>query len=118
MDGHGLVITSIPPFPASTGFPFSSYTSALIPGVGRVADPGLVVVIPGSGAIRTLPFSVCHHVSTIGHLSFPICLWYHIHASGLIGSPTVPNKRKLLRSCFSTCWRPHFMNVRMEVGAV
>src|ERR1039458_3778419 len=33
------------------------------------------------------PVSVCHQVSTIGHRPFPISRWYHIHASGLIGSP-------------------------------
>src|SRR5699024_7114583 len=103
IDGHGCLMTSIPPFPGSTEFPSSSKTSAIIPGVGLVAEPGLVVVIPGNGAIRTLPFSVCHHVSTIGHCSFPTYLWNHIHASGLIGSPTVPSKRKLLRSCFARC---------------
>jgi hypothetical protein len=32
----------------------------------------------------------CHQVSTIGHFSLPTTLLYHLHASGLIGSPTVP----------------------------
>ena len=27
----------------------------------------------------------CHQVSTMGHLSLPMCLEYHRHASGLIG---------------------------------
>ena len=62
-----------------------------MPGNVRVAEPGLVVVSPGSGAIRMWPVSVCHHVSTIGQRSPPMVLWYHIHASGLIGSPTDPS---------------------------
>ena len=37
------------------------------------------------------PVSVCHHVSTIGHEDSPTTLKYHSHASGLIGSPTVPS---------------------------
>src|SRR5699024_311817 len=98
MDGHGFVTTREPPFPGSTIFPLSSNIFALIPGVGLVAAPGFVVVIPGSGAIKIEPFSVCHHVSTIGHFSPPTCLWYHIHASGLIGSPTDPIRRKELKS--------------------
>src|SRR6058998_3049119 len=50
--------------------------------------------------MRIMPVSVCHHVSTIGQRSPPIVLWYHRHASGLIGSPTVPRRRRLERSCF------------------
>jgi hypothetical protein len=52
------------------------------------ALPGLVGVTPGSGEIMIAPVSVCHHVSTIGQRSPPITRWYHIHASGLMGSPT------------------------------
>ena len=58
-----------------------------------MAEPGLVVVTPGSGVIMWPPVSVCHHVSTIGQRSPPMCVWYHIHASGLMGSPTVPSTR-------------------------
>ena len=43
---------------------------------------------------------------------------YHIHASGLIGSPTEPSNRSDDRSNFSGCSSPHFMNVRIAVGAV
>ena len=60
-----------------------------------MAEPGLVVVTPGSGVIMLPPVSVCHQVSTIGHDSSPMCSWYHIHASGLIGSPTVPSTRRV-----------------------
>ena len=45
--------------------------------------------------MRMPPVSVCHQVSTIGHLSFPAFRWYHLQASGLIGSPTLPRIRKL-----------------------
>ena len=53
-------------------FPFSSSNAGSIPGNGNVADPGLVGTQPGIGDINTPPVSVCHHVSTIGHFSFPI----------------------------------------------
>ena len=89
-----------------------------MPGSGNVAEPGLVVVAPGSGLIMMAPVSVCHHVSTIGQRSPPMYLWYQTHASGLIGSPTDPSSRSDERSCFSGSSVPHFMNVRMAVGAV
>ena len=89
-----------------------------MPGSGNVAEPGLVVVAPGSGLIMIPPVSVCHHVSTIGQRPPPMSSWYHIHASGLIGSPTVPMTRRLDRSCLAGSSSPHFMNVRIAVGAV
>ena len=45
-----------------------------MPGSGKVAEPGLVVVAPGSGEIMMAPVSVCHHVSTIGQRSPPMCV--------------------------------------------
>src|SRR6185436_2001035 len=89
-----------------------------IPGKGFVADPGLVGVAPGKGVIMIAPVSVCHQVSTIGQRPLPISSRYHIHASGLIGSPTVPSKRKLERSCFNGHCSPHLMKARIAVGAV
>ena len=89
-----------------------------MPGNGNVAEPGLVVVTPGSGVIRIIPVSVCHHVSTIGQRPAPMCSRYQIQASGLIGSPTEPSSRSEERSCFSACSGPHFMCARIAVGAV
>ncbi len=89
-----------------------------MPGSGKVAEPGLSVVAPGSGAIMMAPVSVCHQVSTIGHRPPPMWVWYHIHASGLMGSPTDPSSRSEDRSWRSGSWAPHFMKVRMAVGAV
>ena len=43
-----------------------------MPGSGRVAEPGLVGVAPGSGVIMIAPVSVCHQVSTIGQRSPPM----------------------------------------------
>jgi hypothetical protein len=83
------------------GAPPSSTTSAPMPGSGNVADPGLVAVIPGSGAIMIPPVSVCHQVSTTGQRPPPMFEEYHIQASGLIGSPTEPRTRSDVRS-----WRP------------
>ena len=88
-----------------------------MPGNGKVALPGLVVVTPGSGVIRIMPVSVCHQVSTIGQRLWPMFCWYQSHASGLIGSPTDPSTRSELRSCFAGCSSPCFMNARMAVGA-
>ena len=93
-------------------------TPASTPGNGFVAEPGFSVVIPGSGVIRIIPVSVCHHVSTTGVRSPPMCSRYQIHASGLIGSPTDPSRRSEERSCFAAYSGPHFMCVRIAVGAV
>jgi hypothetical protein len=96
----------------------SSTTAAAIPSSGRIAEPGFVAVTPGSGEIMIAPVSVCHQVSTIGQLPRPTCSRYHIQASGLIGSPTVPSTRSDERSYLSRMSLPHFMNVRISVGAV
>ncbi len=73
---------------------------------------------PGSGAIMMPPVSVCHQVSTIGQRSLPMTRWYHIQASGLIGSPTEPSRRRDARLCRRGHSSPHFMNARIAVGAV
>ena len=77
-----------------------------------------MVVSPGSGVIMIAPVSVCHQVSTIGQRPPPTVSWYQSQARGLIGSPTEPSRRSELRSCFSTCSSPHFMQARIAVGAV
>ena len=61
-----------------------------IPKKGFVAEPGFVSVAPGRGEINIPPVSVCHQVSTIGQFELPGTSKYHFHASGFIGSPTVP----------------------------
>src|SRR5258708_4979366 len=111
-------MTRKPPWLAGNGLPCLSTISATIPGNGLVAEPGLVGIAPGSGLIMIMPVSVCHQVSTIGQRLLPITSWYHIHASGLIGSPTVPSKRRLERSCFLGHSLPHLTKARMAVGAV
>src|SRR2546430_5052384 len=115
--GHGRESTRYPAPPSGTDFPSSSTTSALTPGNGNVALPGFVVVMPGSGVMRIIPVSVIHHMSTIGQRPPPIVSWYQSHASGLIGSPTEPSNRSDFMSCLRTYSGPHFMNVRMAVGA-
>ena len=91
------------------------HDAASTPGNGFVAEPGFVVVTPGSGVMRIIPVSVCHHVSTTGVRSEPMCSRYHIHASGLIGSPTVPSRRSDERSCFCGVLRPP-LHVRADRG--
>src|SRR5438046_8180006 len=115
--GHGFVRTRYPAPPSGTVFPSSSTTSAPTPGNGNVALPGFVVVIPGSGVTRIMPVSVIHQVSTIGQRVPPMFWWYQSHASGLIGSPTDPRSRKDFMSCLFGYSAPHFMNVRIAVGA-
>src|ERR687885_1127652 len=89
-----------------------------MPGKGRGSLPGLVGVMPGRGAIMIAPVSVCHHVSTTGHLPPPTFSRYHSHALGLMGSPTVPSSLKDERSCFSMGSVPCFRNALMAVWAV
>ncbi len=89
-----------------------------MPGSGTVALPGFSVLTPGSGEIMMAPVSVCHHVSTIGHRPPPMFCQYQIHASGLMGSPTLPSSRSDERSWLSGNSAPHFMNVRIAVGAM
>ena len=92
--------------------------SAKMPGRPNVAEPGLVGVAPGSGVIMWPPVSVCHQVSTIGQRSPPTTVWYHIQASGLIGSPTVPRMRSDDRSYFFGRSPPALISERIAVGAV
>ena len=80
-----------------------------MPGSGKVAEPGFVTVTPGNGVIIIPPVSVCHQVSMIGQREPPMFSLYQIHASGLIGSPTVPIKRSDVKSCFFGSCAPHFM---------
>ncbi|CKP06233.1 Uncharacterised protein [Mycobacterium tuberculosis] len=91
---------------------------AEIPGSGVIAEPGLAAAIPGSGEIIAEPVSVCHQVSTSGVRPPPMTSRYQRQASGLIGSPTDPSSRRLDRSWLSGISRPHFINIRMRVGAV
>ena len=88
-----------------------------MPGRDFIAEPGLAAATPGSGLIMMAPVSVCHQVSTTGVRSPPMWRRYQIHASGLIGSPTVPSSRSDERSCWAGMSSPHFMNVLIAVGA-
>src|SRR5262245_42842462 len=94
MLGHGLRMTRYPPTLSGSEFPWRSTPSGTTPKNGRVAVPGPVGVQPGSGEIIMLPVAVCHQVSTIGQRLPPMTSRCHIQASGLIGSPTVPSKRR------------------------
>src|SRR5450631_2993802 len=116
MEGHGFSIIRNPVSPGATGSPFMFTTRAAIPGSGSVADPGFAGVAPGSTEIMIDPVSVCHQVSTMGHRFLPIASKYHFHAAGLIGSPTVPNNRRLLMSCGLIQSMPHAMNARIAVA--
>src|SRR5262245_57654327 len=115
MPGQGLVRMR---YPALDGSPLSLTTWAPTPGNGFVAEPGLSVVSPGRGLMRMWPVSVCHHVSTTGHRPPPITFQYQTQASGLMGSPTDPSRRRLERSHRPGYSLPHRMKVRMAVGAV
>src|SRR5690554_1441772 len=122
MDGHGFLITRKPPLPGGTSCPLSSITPTSMPGNGSVQEPGLSGVAPGNGVRMCEPVSVCHQVSTTGQRSRPTWVKYHIHASGLMGSPTEPMMRRLVRSNFlgwcSSLDSDALMSERMAVGAV
>ena len=75
-------------------------------------------VTPGNGLTMIWPVSVCHQVSTTGTRSPPIVARYQTYASGLIGSPTDPRTPIDDRSNFAGMSEPHFMKVRIAVGAV
>src|ERR1700694_3913300 len=111
-------MTRYPPPPGGTSLPSLLYTAASMVGKGLVAEPGFRVVMPGRGVIRIMPVSVCHQVSTTGARLPPMCSRYQIHASGLMGSPTVPSRRSELRSYLAAYSGPHFMCVLIVVGAV
>src|SRR5690606_23887392 len=68
--------------------------------------------------IMTPLFSVCHHVSTIGHCCLPILSLYQCQASSLIGSPTEPSLRSELRSFPLRGSSPKLISERIAVGAV
>ena len=72
--GHGRLMTRMPPLPFSTSRPVSSTIAAMMPGSGMVQEPGFKACTPGSGVIRWLLVSVCHHVSTIGQRWSPTVL--------------------------------------------
>src|SRR5580693_9369498 len=105
-----------PVSPGGTGTFCMLTTLAITPGSGSVAEPGLAGVAPGSGEIMIAPVSVCHQVSTIGQRFFPTASKYHFQAAGLMGSPTVPSTRRLLRSCELIHSMPHAMNARTAVA--
>ena len=118
MPGHGAVMHRWPSSLTAAGLP-SSYDHGRLHaeersrGRARLERAGA-----GSGVIMMPPVSVCHHVSTIGQRPPPIFSWYHIQASGLMGSPTEPSRRRLDQSCLSTHSSPRLMKERMAVGAV
>ena len=88
-----------------------------MPKNGSVADPGLGGMAPGSGVMRMPPVSVCHQGSTTAQRPSPTTSWYHIHTSGLIGSPTEPSRRSDLRLVFFTHSSPSRIRARSAVGA-
>ena len=86
----------VTPLPSMT-FPASSTTAGCTPRNGSEAEPGFMSFAPGRPVIMWPPVSVCQYVSTTEQRSPPTTLWYQRHASGLIGSPTLPSTRRLSR---------------------
>ncbi len=78
----------------STSVHSAKHQGCCSPKKGRVALPGFSGQAPGSGVIMWPPVSVCHQVSTTGHLLSPTTSEYQRHASGLMGSPTEPRMRR------------------------
>ena len=69
--GHESVMQRLPDVAPSSTLPSASTSSGLMPKNGRVAEPGLSLVAPGSGVIMMPPVSVCHQVSTTGQRLSP-----------------------------------------------
>jgi hypothetical protein len=111
-------MTRKPPSLGAQRVPSFLTTSGTTPKNGMVQLPGFVAVTPGNGEIMMAPVSVCHQVSTMGQFPRPIWWWYHIQASGLMGSPTVPSSRSEERSWRAGCSSPQRTKARMAVGAV
>jgi len=105
------------PSPVSSR-PSASTSTGCTPGSGRVAEPGLSGVTPGIGLIMAPPVSVCHQVSTTGQRPCPTSSWYQRQTSGLIGSPTVPSRRRLARLLPFSGSEPSRIRARSAVGAV
>src|SRR6187551_964733 len=119
MDGHGAFMHRFPEAGLPViSIPFSSTKTGCTPGNGNVAQLGFAGVMPARFVIKIPPVSVCHQVSTIGHLFLPICSSYQCHASSLIGSPTVPKTFKEERSLPSSGFNPKPIRERIAVGAV
>src|ERR671924_203341 len=116
IEGHGFLMTRNPPSFGLHGVPSRLTTSGNTPKNGLVQLPGFVAVMPGTGEIMIAPVSVCHQVSTMGHRPPPMTSWYHIQASGLIGSPTLPSSRRLLMLCRFGYSVPHRTKARIAVG--
>ena len=114
------MITRYPLVLAGKSSPFSSTIAIDTPGIGSVPEPGLSEIVsnPGSDEINIPPVSVCHHVSMIGHFSFPIVLKYHFQTLGFIGSPTVPNNLNDERSKEFGISSLNFINILKAVGVV
>src|SRR6187431_1163295 len=116
MLGQGLFKTNRPPSPACRLSLSPETIAGSTPKKGTPQLPGLTAWTPGNVVIRIEPVSVCHQVSTMGQRAPPIFLWNQRQASGLMGSPTVPSKRKDDRSCLSTHSSPALTKARMAVG--
>ena len=88
-----------------------------MPKKGTVAEPGLVSMAPGNGVTTIEPVSVCQNVSTMAHWRLPTCSLYQFHASGLMGSPTLPITRREDKSNCLTWSSPKRRRSLIAVGA-
>ena len=64
----------LPSLAPSSSSPSELSNTGSIPGKGLDAEPGFKSVAPGRGDMSVAPVSVCHQVSTIGHLFSPTTL--------------------------------------------
>ena len=117
--GHGCEKQRTPsrPLPSSGVPEVGSTTAGLTPNIGNEAAPGFIGVHPGRLVTMWPPVSVCQNVSTTTQFFLPTSSKYHRHASGLIGSPTVPRTRSDERSYFLIGSVPNFISARIAVGA-
>ena len=79
----------------------------------------MAAVTPGSGLIMIAPVSVCHQVSTTGHVVAADVLAVpdpRLGVDRLADRPEQPQRGQVVR--LRGMSSPHFMNVRIVVGAV
>src|SRR2546430_16917241 len=114
MPGQGFRMTSSPTAPR-TDAPFSSTTSAAIPGQGPMNELGWIgvhVVHPTMPPETSAP----PEELMIGQRDSPTFRKYHHHGSGFQGSPVDPRTKSDQRSFVRTGSSPDRMSPRIAVG--
>lgn len=115
--GHESLITRLPSTAPSSSLPSPSTMAGWTPNNGRVADPVLKLLHPQWRNQNTACFGLPPCINNRA-AAFTNNVVVPVQASGLIGSPTEPSKRRLLRLLSRTNESPSRIMARIAVGAV